>query len=114
MAKMLYTPKSYGDCKVLLNRKNRDELKLGNNTWVRRGRCGDYYAIVLHNTEIVQFHEDGRIVLSNGGYETRTTKERINEFIPRGYVSQKNYNWYYEVPVDGDWKKYQFQSGMEI
>ena len=114
MAKFTHTPKSYSDCKVLLNNKNRDEFTIGNNTKVVRGRCGDYYAIKLHKTEVVQFHSDGRIQLFNGGYATVTTKDRINAFIPRGYVSQKNYNWYYEVPVDGDWKKFVFESGMTI
>lgn len=51
------------------------------------------YKIRYHATDIIEY-DNGDIILRNGGYLTRTTKERINEYLPQGmYMSQKNYVW---------------------
>lgn len=39
----------------------------------------------LHFTDIVIIHADGSFELNSGGWKTKTTKERINNYIPRGW-----------------------------
>ena len=49
--------------------------------------------IKLYATEILRFKGD-KIILSSGGYQTATTKRRINEFLPSNVrVYQKNGQW---------------------
>jgi hypothetical protein len=62
--------------------------------------------IRLHNTNVLTFKGD-KITLNSGGYRTRTTKERINEFLPNGYhLSQKAFEWF----LNGE----PFTDGMEL
>ena len=66
-----------------------------NNTWVDRIEYGEggtspggqkvsglAYGIRLHNTYVVIYHESGRVELRSGGWETVTTKDRMNSFSP--------------------------------
>ena len=58
---------------------------------------GNYTVIQLHDTDIVQFNDDA-IILDTGGWDTATTKRRMNqasEVFNLGYhVYQKNKKWY--------------------
>ena len=58
---------------------SRNQKKIGNNTYLSReeykGSCR--YRVTLHCTDIVTFYPDGRIRLSNGGWFTRATSDRI-------------------------------------
>lgn len=90
MANLKATPKSYKRAAEIL--AGRDKVKLGNNTWLETFHLG--IAVRLHNTRIVVFYEDGRILLHTGGYRTVTTKDRINQFIT-GRVYQKAHQWFY-------------------
>ena len=108
MATMKAIPKSYEECKNLLNGKV--EMKLGNNTKLVHSVQAGAFAIKLHNTEVVCFYVDGTVQIQNGGHQTKTTKDRINQFIPRGHVFQRNYNWYYHH----DGKDFPFQNDMLI
>lgn len=53
--------------------------------------------VIYHKTVVVAF-DATRIILSSGGYETVTTKRRMNQASNQsglGYsVSQENYKWY--------------------
>lgn len=99
MAK-LTLPRSYdyeGWSAVL---RDKDVRKIGNNTWVERvtelgtGKINGV-AIKLHHTDIVIFCTDGRILLNSGGYQSKTTKDRMNAALPQHYrVFQKDYAWY--------------------
>lgn len=53
---------------------------IANNTRVLQRVLGDevFYVVRLHTTDIVQYHADGRVVLSSGGWRTVTTKDRLN------------------------------------
>jgi len=63
--------------------------------------------IFYHNTAIVIKTDDGFIRLSNGGWGTKSTKQRINLHIPSGYkVYQEQGDWYISTP-DGDIDFYQ-------
>lgn len=60
--------------------------------------------IRLHDTDIIAVEAKGHLFIDHGGWETVTTKQRINEFfkmydLPFGVV-QKNFEWYF-VTVPG-------------
>jgi hypothetical protein len=75
--------------------------KIGNNTFEVVYTDGSR-AIRLHKTDIVTFI-DGVIILDTNGWETVTTKARINHYIPSGaYVYQRNYCWYVTTANEGD------------
>lgn len=70
---------------MLDSRKNRNgDVVLGNNTVLREIRTVDgvQYAIRLHNTNVVTYTEDGRIILNTGGFYSTTTADRMNAFTP--------------------------------
>ena len=54
-------------------------------------------SIVYHSTAVVQFDND-KIILNSGGWDTRTTKTRMNQASNQyglGFeVYQVNYSWY--------------------
>jgi len=51
--------------------------------------------IRLHLTDIITFKPNGDIVLNSGGWQTVTTKERMNKFLPGGwYLTQSKNVWY--------------------
>lgn len=59
------------------------------------------YAIRYHDTDVIYFAgvssgtDCREIVLDNWGWFSKTTKERINEYLPRGYyISQSKWIWY--------------------
>ena len=56
-------------------------------------KTADGYAIRFYDTDIIRIHPDNTYTLATGGYYTRTTKCRINEFAPVR-VYQKNKLWY--------------------
>lgn len=65
---------------------------IANNTvryWTDDGR----EIIRLHLTDIVTKYTDGCYVLNSGGWQTLTTKERMNRFSPC-HIWQKNRVWY--------------------
>lgn len=73
---------------------------IGNNTRLYFYDAGvgheNYYTIRLHGNIIMQIFRY-RIVPSDGGWQTVTTKARLNEYLPRGFrVFQKNWVWYLE------------------
>lgn len=59
----------------------RRARKLGNNTYLRD--YGEYIAVKLHSTEIVTFRA-GSVTLRSGGWQTITTKARMNCYLPAG------------------------------
>ena len=80
----------------------RDKTKgkpIGNNTrlYFESAWKETYYSIRLHDNEIMRIYKD-RIVPSDGGWQTVTTKARLNEHLPHTfYVFQKNWDWYLKV-----------------
>lgn len=81
----------YSTLNEQLTGRNKDNRKLGNNTYAER-RNGDAIAIRLHQTDILTFHADGRIVANTGGWKTRTTKDRLNQYLP-DTISQHRGKW---------------------
>lgn len=78
--------------------------------WVATYRVeyDDGHAIRYHDTDVIRFSNWGivdagasrcdsntRITLDNGGWFSKTTKERINEYLPSNYyISQSKWLWY--------------------
>lgn len=65
----------------------------------------------LHATDILTWKPDGKIILNSGGFRTRTTKERLNAFLPDNIrIYQKKYQWY----VEKQGQTVDFTDGMEL
>jgi hypothetical protein len=59
--------------------------KIGPHMWVT---CeGETYAVYLYDTPIIRYHPDGTFSVDNGGFNTPTTRERLNAFLPQGFSS---------------------------
>jgi hypothetical protein len=73
--------------------------KIGNNSYLQRR--GEAIALLYHSTDVVTFFSDGSIQVSTGGWNTITTRERINWVLPRpwhvygerGATILSNYRW---------------------
>lgn len=70
-------------------------------------------SVVYHNTAVVQFN-DKKIILNSGGWETATTKSRMNQTSNQynlGFdVYQVNFTWYVNYKDD----VIPFVDGMEL
>ena len=91
--------------KLVHGSTNRMQRKVANNTYARIEQNGDV-VFRLHSTDIVTIHPDNTATLKNGGWNSSTTKERINRYSPRK-VYQKNWQWFL---TDGR----PFQEGMLV
>lgn len=62
--------------------KRLDRKKIQNNTWLERNRFGqeEVIRLVLHNTAILTWLPDGTIILKANGWQTVTTKQRLNAY----------------------------------
>lgn len=94
--------RSYREANSVLG--NRDSRKLENNTYLKR-RDTETIAVLLHATDVVTYHADGRVVLNSGSWKTVTTKDRINKYSPI-YVRQENGIWYIGNEVYADYVTY--------
>ena len=60
-------------------------------------------SVVYHNTAVVQFNND-KIILNSGGWDTRTTKTRMNQasnqYGLRFSVYQVDFAWYVSIGDD--------------
>lgn len=98
---------------MVKGRTNKTRRKVGNNTYAEILSDGSV-GITLHSTCVVRMYEDGTYKLSNGGWLTPTTKDRINKYSPYK-VYQKNYTWYVSKKcADGCNNLFPFYSGMVI
>lgn len=89
---------------------NKSEKKIGNNTVLRRLSNGDI-AVRLWYTDIVVINKLDNKKIYSGGWETRTTADRINQFLPDGVrvFSQKG-RW----KVKANNGTFDFRGGMII
>ncbi len=101
---------SHMQASILLGK--RQSRKVGNNTYLEKLNDGDI-GVRLHNTYIVRYTHDGKIILNSGGWRTVTTKARINKFIPSNcYVSQEKFYWYFHNRHSN--ARFGFYDGLEI
>ena len=76
-----------------LNMSQSRRRKLANNTYLEVNE--DSFGVRLHDTQIIQWYEDGRIVLNTDGWTTVTTKERMNRALrPKWNVYSDKGVWY--------------------
>ena len=68
--------------------EGRQRRKLVNNTWLEV-RDGETIAVRYHKTDVVTYKADGKIILNSGGWQTVTTKERLNAFSPLGVYQRR-------------------------
>lgn len=61
----------------------RDSRKMGNNTYLKR-RDERTIALKLHETDVLTYTPDG-VTYNTGGWQTTTTKSRLNEYGRDGY-----------------------------
>jgi len=89
---------TYKELREFLGNKERKFIKkTPAQTWVENR--GDHLGVFLYETEILSYYEDGRIVLNSGGRKTPTTKQRLSDYLPRGYfIYQKRSVWYLRRP----------------
>ena len=88
----------------------KPEKKLGNSTVaIRRG---DDIAIKLWDTDIITIDVLNIITLDVRGYETMTTKSRLNDMLKcRGvHITQAKNQW----TIHGENGSFPYQNGMEI
>ena len=71
--------------------KNRNSKKLANNTYLLKD--GENFVIRLHETNIVTITPKNHYILNNGGWQTVTTKDRMNRYLPCNIYQEKGL-WY--------------------
>ena len=83
--------------------------KIANNTYELITTTGQR-KIRIHNTDILTFDSD-KVILNSGGYQTKTTKDRLNKYLPDNIrIYQKDYQWY----ILKDNEKIDFADNIEI
>ena len=53
----------------------------------------DSFYLKLHGNTIAVLHGDGTLMITDAGWQTNTTKERLNG-LPNVNIHQKNFVWY--------------------
>ncbi len=80
--------------------RNRQTFKRG-NTEVKV--YDNSVALFLHGNIIAEYAADGALYIRDGGWQSNTTKERLNG-LPNVYIHQKNFQWYLNGEAwSGDW-----------
>lgn len=75
---------SWQDCFDFL--AGRPEAKLASNVKVVYHPTSFSYGVVLYGTEIVTYYPSETFSVRNGGFNTPTTRTRVTQFTPDGYV----------------------------
>ena len=91
-----------------LSGRCQSQRKIGNNTLLVRVD-EDTIAVRLYRTNVVTMKRNGQYILNSGGFQTVTTKARINEYGPV-LVYQKDFQWYIK---QGEYF-FQFVDGMVV
>lgn len=99
----------YTALELLETARNKSAGKpIGRNTrliWVDDHTIG----LTLHDNIIVYYHDDMSITLDSCGWQTVTTKDRLNNFTPFS-IYQRSRQWY----VQADDKEFLFKDGMKL
>ena len=104
---------NYKSLTEFLNKgRNENYRRIANNTYVEKEST--IISIRLHETNIITYYPDGKIKLNSGGWQTVTTKQRLNDFTSFA-IYQKKSIWYF--CINNKYEKeniYYFKDGMEI
>lgn len=94
-----WVPLSVDRGKTVGHKTRRFELP--NNGW----------RIRYHATDVITYDGADTYTLNSGGWQTKTTKERINQYLPTGFwISQKNFVWTVHTPTG----PLEFTDGMTV
>lgn len=111
-------PTNHYEALVML--KKRDSLIVANNTRLLRHPDGTI-TLRYHRTDIVTYLPDGNLQLRTGGWQTSTTKDRLNLALgARGNILQSNHVWYYyqSISFNPDYRyhtnRVEFTNGMIV
>lgn len=78
--------------------------KIANNTYEAQHESGERL-IILHGTIVCNFRPTGNVILNSGGWQTKTTKDRINKALADSNlpfsVGQYQKAWYIVKDSDG-------------
>lgn len=75
----------------------------GQNKKIKNDESKDY-SLYFHGNKIAEFNLDGHLYITNCGYNTKSTKERLN--ILGAQIHQKKGIWYKNnIEWDGKWIK---------
>ena len=105
--------------KIMKTARNPAKGKpIGNNTRLYYEDPGvgyeSYYSVRLHGNEILKIYKD-RFIPMDAGWRTVTTKARLNDFMPVGYVYQRNWDWYLTIgDTTYDWGDVCFVSTRDV
>lgn len=90
-------PRNYGSALRMLGGKR--SRKVLNNTVIRESVADDI-VVEYHGNEIARFYSNGEVMLTNCGYGTTSTRERLNAMTPARYsFVQRDY-----VQMIVDWR----------
>jgi len=79
-------------------KRGNTEVKVSSTT---EGNTTELY---LHGNLIARKHPKTGVEITNAGYFTNTTKERLNG-LPHVHIQQKNFEWFLNGELwDGKWK----------
>jgi len=99
MATLDSYPRKHSDAEAAL--KGRPVKKIGYQTWVERTEAGDI-ALRHFATRVMTFHQDNSVTLDAKGFRSKSTRERLDDCVPRPYrIFQKKSLWWYGT-FDGD------------
>ena len=117
----------YNEADNLLQGRNRLRRKLCNNTYLKRrtrtileGQVTETISIglELHGHEIMTFLPNGDTRLDSCGWQTVTTRDRLNRYLPKPFrIYQKHWDWYLarvEPPTYSDGPRWVFFNGITI
>ncbi len=90
MARMTTQLTGFADALTFLD--GATSRTLGHNTTVHQVGPTTI-AVRYHATNIVEFHQDGPIFLTTGGWMTSTTKQRLNDIMPGVSVWSEGDSW---------------------
>lgn len=93
---------------MVRGKRNASRRKVGNNTYAEILHDNSV-GIMLHSTYVVKIHPDNTYTLQTGGWQTLTTKDRINQYSPVR-VYQRNYEWFVKIND----KEFPFMEGMVV
>lgn len=93
---------TYAACRKLLG--NKDKKKIANNTYLIStpgfpGEKEPAYFVQLHGKDIALFRSNGMVGINLCGYNTLTTRRRLNDFVACGFSSKKFVPHFQNKPI---------------
>lgn len=86
-------------------RPNQASRKVGNNTYLEQDAIGECIHLRLHRTRIITWWADGHVTVQGENWQTNTTRDRLNSFLPEGFyiTTRLVTSWTYGRYDDRQW-----------